>query len=271
MIASKLNEFIISVGLLILMYALSSLWHGLKPPISVDLASNPILSQKHNGNAEQPIDLDMIGDGAHNWLDNHAHLDILEISSKSVEQSVNTLIPITGYETQSLFSHSRFFIARQPEVPIRIAIPAIKLKAPIIPAETHTVKVMGKDFLQWLAPDTFAAGWHQESAKLGEIGNLVLNGHNNLYGEVFKDLDQLTPGDFIFIYSDEFLYQYQITNTMILPEKYQELDMRMQNAQWILPSQDQRLTLVSCWPYTSNSHRVIIVAKPYFSIPAEMD
>ena len=25
---------------------------------------------------------------------------------------------------------------------------------------------------------------------------------------------------------------------------------------------DDRLTLVSCWPYTSNTHRVIVVAKP---------
>jgi sortase A len=49
---------------------------------------------------------------------------------------------------------------------------------------------------------------------------------------------------------------------MILPEKYEEMDIRMNNAQWILPSVDERLTLISCWPFESNTHRVIIVARP---------
>jgi sortase A len=49
---------------------------------------------------------------------------------------------------------------------------------------------------------------------------------------------------------------------MILPEKYEQLDVRMNNAQWILPSVDERLTLISCWPYESNTHRLIIVARP---------
>jgi sortase A len=49
---------------------------------------------------------------------------------------------------------------------------------------------------------------------------------------------------------------------MILPEKYQEIDVRMDNARWILPSDDERLTLVTCWPATSNTHRLIIVARP---------
>jgi len=38
--------------------------------------------------------------------------------------------------------------------------------------------------------------------------------------------------------------------------------VRRQNARWIAPTTDERLTLVTCWPYTGNSHRLIIVAKP---------
>ena len=49
---------------------------------------------------------------------------------------------------------------------------------------------------------------------------------------------------------------------MILPEKFEQLDVRMKNAQWILPSVDERLTLISCWPYESNTHRLIVVARP---------
>ena len=49
---------------------------------------------------------------------------------------------------------------------------------------------------------------------------------------------------------------------MILPEKYEQIEVRMNNAQWILPSVDERLTLISCWPYETNTHRVIVVARP---------
>ena len=49
---------------------------------------------------------------------------------------------------------------------------------------------------------------------------------------------------------------------MIVPEKYEQLDIRMNNAQWILPSVDERLTLITCWPYETNTHRLIIVARP---------
>jgi LPXTG-site transpeptidase (sortase) family protein len=38
--------------------------------------------------------------------------------------------------------------------------------------------------------------------------------------------------------------------------------VRQANARWIGPFNDERLTLVTCWPYTNNTHRVIVVAKP---------
>jgi LPXTG-site transpeptidase (sortase) family protein len=37
---------------------------------------------------------------------------------------------------------------------------------------------------------------------------------------------------------------------------------RMENASWIGESNDERLTLVTCWPYESNTHRLIVVARP---------
>lgn len=149
-----------------------------------------------------------------------------------------------------------------PEVPVRLSIPAIELDAPVVIAETRAVKVSGKKYLQWLVPDKFAAGWHEASARLGEIGNTVLNGHHNLHGEVFRRLVDLNVGDTILVYSEESLFTYVITNKMILPEKYEQLDVRMENARWILPSDDERLTLITCWPYESNTHRLVIAASP---------
>ena len=149
-----------------------------------------------------------------------------------------------------------------PEVPMRIVIPSIELNAPVLPAPVDFETIAGKEFLQWFVPDEFAAGWHTTSAMLGETGNTVINGHHNAYGEVFVSLVDVNEGDIIWVESDHSRYSYQITNKMILPEKYEQLDVRMKNAQWILPSIDERLTLISCWPYESNTHRLVVVARP---------
>jgi len=149
-----------------------------------------------------------------------------------------------------------------PAEPERIVIPIINLEANVVPAPLETVWENGYEFKQWQAPDEFAAGWHEDSAALAEIGNTVLNGHNNAFGEVFRDLEELEKGDLILVYGGTNLYRYEVTNKMILPEKTVRLEKRMENARWILDSDDERLTLVTCWPYESNTHRLIIVARP---------
>lgn len=146
--------------------------------------------------------------------------------------------------------------------PLRLVIPNINLDAPILTAKSELVNISGVNFQQWLSPDEYAVGWHESSAKLGEAGNTVLNGHHNIYGEVFQHLNNLNQADLIMVYSDHHLFTYQVTNKMILPEKYESLDVRVKNAQWLLPSEDERLTLITCWPYESNTHRLIIVARP---------
>jgi len=149
-----------------------------------------------------------------------------------------------------------------PEVPLRVVIPSIDLNAPVIPAPVEFETIGGKEYLQWFVPNEYAVGWHTTSAMLGETGNTVLNGHHNAYGEVFVSLEKVTEGDIIWVESEHSRFSYQITNKMILPEKYEQLDVRMNNAQWLLPTVDERLTLISCWPYETNTHRLIVVARP---------
>jgi sortase (surface protein transpeptidase) len=36
----------------------------------------------------------------------------------------------------------------------------------------------------------------------------------------------------------------------------------MENTAWIGPMDDERITLVTCWPETSNTHRLVVVAEP---------
>jgi len=72
----------------------------------------------------------------------------------------------------------------------------------------------------------------------------------------------LKPGDEITLYVEDKPYTYYVAQTMILPEKGQPLETRRENARWIMPTVDERVTLVTCWPYTNNTHRVIVVAAP---------
>jgi LPXTG-site transpeptidase (sortase) family protein len=144
------------------------------------------------------------------------------------------------------------------DIPTRIVIPAIKLDAPVETTGWHTVNGIS----QWDVPDHFAAGWLMTSAPLGKPGNTALTGHHNMAGEVFRDLVKLKRGDEITIYSNDKPYYYEITARKILPERGQPEKVRLENAHWIQSTTDERITLITCWPYTSNTHRLIIIAKP---------
>ena len=147
-------------------------------------------------------------------------------------------------------------------IPDRIIIPEINLDAPVEVAQAVTTEIDNKEYVQYLVPEKFAAGYHENSAPLGTIGNTVISGHHNAYGEVFAQLYLLKPGDIIDLYSKGKLFEYVVSNVMILEEKDQLLEVRLENARWILPSDDERLTLVTCWPHESNTHRLIVVALP---------
>jgi LPXTG-site transpeptidase (sortase) family protein len=146
--------------------------------------------------------------------------------------------------------------------PDRIVIPAIKLDAPTVPAEIQSFQVQGQLVREWVAPNTFAAGWLTASVPLGVPGNTVIVGHHNLDGEVFGHLVDLKAGDVILMYAGGTEFAYKVALTLILPERFEPLSVRLSNARWIEPSTDERLTLVTCWPYASNTHRLIVVATP---------
>lgn len=147
-------------------------------------------------------------------------------------------------------------------VPDRLVIANIHLDAPIVPIQTKEIDYKNQVYDQWLVPVNGMAGWHDTSALIGTKGNVVLNGHHNAYGKVFKDLAKLYPGDIIQVYSGDIILEYVVGTKMLLPERNQSLDVRLENARWVLPSNDERLTLITCWPADGNTHRVIVVAFP---------
>jgi sortase A len=108
----------------------------------------------------------------------------------------------------------------------------------------------------------YAAGWHKDSALPGGGGNIVLSGHHNTRGEVFRYIVDLDVGDTVTLYADDRPYTYTVESRFVLRDKGASEERRQQNAHWIGAFPDERLTLVTCWPYTSNTHRVIVIAKP---------
>lgn len=154
-------------------------------------------------------------------------------------------------------------LARPPVIhkamPDRLVLPAIHIDIPVVELGWNTTQKEDQVFSEWDVA-AYAAGWHKNSAQLGEGGNVVMSGHNNILGSVFRELDQLKRGDEITVWSGSQTFAYQVDKVLIVPEKYATSEQRKENAQWIGPFADDRLTLVSCWPRDDNTHRIIVVA-----------
>ena len=145
-------------------------------------------------------------------------------------------------------------------IPDHLWIDKIKVDAKIQPVGPGKSVTGGA--VEWSSPNNKNVGWHDYSGHIGEGKNIVLNGHNNIFGSVFRKLYTLKAGDEIRLGAGNKVVTYVVEQSMILAERGQPLDVRVKNAQYIQPMADDRLTLISCWPETNNTHRVIIVARP---------
>jgi sortase A len=123
-----------------------------------------------------------------------------------------------------------------PEHPIRLRIPALAVDAPVVQGDGWEQLKKG-------------VGQHTGTANPGQKGNLVLSGHNDVFGEVFRYLDRLKPGDEIIIYSPQRSYIYIVTGWFLVEPSQVEV---------LTPSPDATVTLISCYPYLINSHRIIV-------------
>lgn len=82
-----------------------------------------------------------------------------------------------------------------------------------------------------------------------EQGNVVLSGHNDVYGEIFKDLDQIKTGDEMFVRTATQVFTYRVTGMDIVkPDDVSILNSRG----------GATITLISCYPYKVNDKRIII-------------
>ena len=125
-----------------------------------------------------------------------------------------------------------------PEQAIRIQIPAISVDAPVVQGDSWEQLKKG-------------VGQQVGSPDPGKNGNIVLSGHNDVYGEVFRYLDRLSPGDNIILFTSQRQYTYIVRGTQMVEPTAVEV---------MAQTLDPRVTLISCHPYLIDDHRIVVSA-----------
>lgn len=125
-----------------------------------------------------------------------------------------------------------------PEQARRLQIPAINVDAPIF---------QGDDWNQLKK----GVGQHIGSALPGLNGNLVLSAHNDIFGQIFRYLDKLEPGDEIIISTERQTYTYVVRDIQVVDP----------TEVWVMePTEHASSTLISCYPYLVNNKRIVVFA-----------
>ncbi len=125
------------------------------------------------------------------------------------------------------------------EQAIRIQIPGIRVDAPVVQGDGWEQLKKG-------------VGQHIGSTDPGKTGNLVLSAHNDIFGEIFRDLDQLEPGDQVVIFTNQRSYTYIVMETQIVEPTAVEV---------MAPTVKPTLTLISCYPYLVDNQRIVVQAR----------
>lgn len=126
-----------------------------------------------------------------------------------------------------------------PRQATRIVIPAINVDAPVVQGDGWEQLRRG-------------VGQHIGTADPGQAGNTVFSAHNDIFGEIFRDLDRLNPGDEVFIHTSAERFSYVITGTQIVdPTAVHVMD----------PTISSTATLISCYPYMIDTERIVVFAE----------
>ncbi len=126
-----------------------------------------------------------------------------------------------------------------PDQGIRIQIPALDVDAPIVQGDGWEQLKKG-------------VGQNLGSANPGQNGNVVLSAHNDVYGELFRYLDKLVPGDRVIIYTQQRQYIYVVDRTAIVEPTAVEV---------MASTGSPTATLISCYPYLVNDERIVVFAR----------
>jgi sortase A len=128
---------------------------------------------------------------------------------------------------------------KTPETALRISIPKLNLDESI---------VQGSD---WEALKQGVGQVLNGSRPGDDTGNVALSAHNDVYGELFKNLDQLEVGDQFTIQTERSVYVYEIREIQVV----EPTDV------WVMQNTGvPTATLISCYPYRVNTQRIVVFA-----------
>ncbi len=142
----------------------------------------------------------------------------------------------------------------------RIIIPKIGKNIPIVETEKGALyasdwNTFSKAILEDLKRGVVR---YPGSARPGQKGNVFITGHSSYYpwdDGKFKDVFALLPhleiGDEIIIYFNQKKYRYKIA---------EKKEVKPQNTEILKPTDDFRLTLMTCTPVGTNLRRLVITA-----------
>jgi Sortase (surface protein transpeptidase) len=128
------------------------------------------------------------------------------------------------------------------------------IKIPRIQISENIVEGVGDEMY-------YAVGHYPGSAMPGEKGNCFLAAHRvYVYMRPFRHLDKMKIGDYVYISDDTNTYTYEVF-------KLFEIEA---DENWILQPQEEEdylLTLLTCTPIPSFTHRLICWAKLVDTVP----
>lgn len=104
--------------------------------------------------------------------------------------------------------------------------------------------------------DTGGAAHYEETALPGEIGNASLAGHRLTRGNPFLRIDELQPGDPVIVETAQAWLVYTVVSDQIVDPYQVEVIWPVPGQADAVPTQ-RLLTLTTCHPVTSRSHRWI--------------
>ena len=133
----------------------------------------------------------------------------------------------------------------QPAVPTQGPSQARRIVIAAIDVDAKIVQGDGEEQLKQ------GVAQHLGTPDPGVAGNMVLSAHDDIYGEIFRRLDELSPGDDVQIYTASQIFTYIITHTRIVePTEVSVMG----------PTPHPSLTLVSCYPYMVDNKRIVVFA-----------
>ncbi|MEU9033690.1 class E sortase [Streptomyces sp. NPDC048352] len=112
-------------------------------------------------------------------------------------------------------------------------------------------------------------GHYTGSARPGGDGNFAVAGHRRTYGDPFKDVPELRPGDTVTVRDSTGWYTYTVRAAplRILPTETGVVDPVPRRSPFSTPG--RYLTLTTCDPEWGHSHRLVVWAELTATRPAD--